>query len=93
MAEVEPLTFNISKLKFPVGSVIVDLTLVATMIWWGATVTEQLKYMNTRVEAIEHQTIQPEADKRIAVINTEMVSVNARLQSIESKLDKVLEKR
>jgi hypothetical protein len=45
------------------------------------------------LEKVEQTTIQPEADRRIAVIEARVADTNTRLQSIEAKLDRVLERR
>ena len=82
-----------SKLRVPVGSLVVDASLVAALIWWGASMTSRLEAMNKRLDTVEQVKIQPEADRRIAVIEARMTDNTVRLSNIESKLDRLLEKR
>jgi len=82
-----------SKLRVPVGSLVVDASLVAALIWWGASMTSRLEAMNKRLDVVEQIKIQPEADRRIAVIEARMTDNTVRLSNIESKLDRLLEKR
>ena len=88
---IEPV--SLSKFRVPVGSLVVDASLVVALIWWGASMTEKFTIMSRRMDLIEQVKIQPEADRRIAVIESRMVDTTARLQSIEAKLDRALERR
>jgi hypothetical protein len=88
---IEPV--SLSKFRVPVGSLVVDASLVVALIWWGASMTEKFTVMSRRMDLIEQVKIQPEADRRIAVIESRMVDTTARLQSIEAKLDRALERR
>jgi tetrahydromethanopterin S-methyltransferase subunit G len=56
-------------------------------------ITERLEGISKRLEVVEAVKIQPEADRRIAVIEAQMASQTERLKSIETKLDRVLERR
>ena len=89
--QVEPV--SLSKFKVPIGSLVVDASLVVALIWWGASMTEKFTVISKRMDLIEQVKIQPEADRRIAVIESRMVDTTARLQSIEAKLDRALERR
>lgn len=84
---------DFSKLKVPTGSLLVDSGLVIALVVWGTQMTSSLEQIAKRVEKVETQTIQPEADRRIAVIEARLMDTQARLQSIEDKLDRALERR
>lgn len=84
---------DFSKLKVPTGSLLVDSGLVIALVVWGTQMTSSLEQIANRVEKVESQTIQPEADRRIAVIEARLMDTQARLQSIEDKLDRALERR
>lgn len=83
---------DFSKLRVPLGSLVVDASLVLALIWWGATMTQKLEEMSRRIETVEQVKIQPEADRRIAVIEARLADQTTRLQSIEDKLDRVLDR-
>jgi uncharacterized coiled-coil protein SlyX len=84
---------DMSKFKVPTGSLLVDGGLVVALIIWGTQMTSKLDAISQRLEKVEQTTIQPEADRRIAVIEARVADTNIRLQSIEAKLDRVLERR
>lgn len=84
---------DLSKFKVPTGSLLVDGGLVLVLVVWGTQMTSNLEQISKRVEKVETQTIQPEADRRIAVIEARLMDTQARLQSIEDKLDRALERR
>jgi uncharacterized coiled-coil protein SlyX len=84
---------DMSKFKVPTGSLLVDGGLVVALIIWGTQMTSKLDAISQRLEKVEQTTIQPEADRRIAVIEARVSDTNTRLQSIEAKLDRVLERR
>jgi tetrahydromethanopterin S-methyltransferase subunit G len=84
---------DLSKLKIPAGSLVLDAALMLGMFYGLGQVTERLENISKRVETVEAVKIQPEADRRIAVIEAQMANQTERLKSIESKLDRVLEKR
>jgi hypothetical protein len=83
---------DLSKFRVPLGSLVVDASLVVALIWWGATMTSKLDEMNRRIATVEQVKIQPEADRRIAVIEARLADQTTRLQSIEDKLDRVLDR-
>lgn len=83
---------DVAKFKVPVGAVVVDATLILIAVWWTGKLTERFEIMASRVDAIEQVKIQPEADRRIAVIEARMADTTNRLASIESKLDRILER-
>lgn len=84
---------DFSKFKVPTGSLLVDGGLVVALIIWGTQMTSKLDAISQRLEKVEQVSIQPEADRRIAVIEARLSDTNSRLQSIEGKLDRVLERR
>lgn len=84
---------DISRFKVPPGSLILDVALVIGLVYSMGQITERLENMSNRLEAVESVKIQPEADRRIAVIEAQMASQTERLKSIEMKLDRVLERR
>ena len=85
-------TADFSKFRVPLGSLMVDASLVVALIWWGATMTQRLDEMSRRIQSVESQKIQPEADRRIAVIEARLADQTNRLQSIEDKLDRALDR-
>lgn len=84
---------DMSKFKVPTGSLLVDGGLVVALIIWGTQMTSSLDAISARLEKVERQSIQPEADRRIAVIEARLADTTERLQSIENKLDRALERR
>lgn len=80
----------LDKFRVPIGSLVVDLTMVASLIWWGATITNKLENMDQRVASVENVRIQPEADKRLAVVEAQMGEMKERLQEANRKLDALL---
>ena len=87
------LGMDLSKFKVPTGSLLVDGGLVVALIIWGTQMTSSLDAISARLEKVEQQSIQPEADRRIAVIEARLADTTERLQSIETKLDRALERR
>lgn len=86
-------TFDFSRLRIPLGSLAVDATLVVALIWWGAQMTSHLGEMDRRLAAVEKQSIQPEADKRLALLEAEAISARMWRERMERKLDDVLDQR
>lgn len=84
---------DLSKFRVPLGSLVVDASLVIALIWWGATMTQRLDEMSRRIQMVEQVKIQPEADRRIAVIEAQLANQTERLKSIEDKLDRALLQR
>lgn len=84
---------DISRFKVPPGSLVLDVALVCGLVYSLGQMTERLEGISKRLEAVEAVKIQPEADRRIAVIEAQMASQTERLKSIENKLDRVLERR
>lgn len=87
------MAVDVSKFRVPLGSLVVDASLVVALIWWGATMTERLETMSERIAMIELQRIQPEADRRIAVIENQQSALEKRLGNIDDKLDRILERQ
>jgi ClpP class serine protease len=84
---------DISRFKVPPGSLVLDVALVVGLVYSLGQMTERLENMSKRLEAVEAVKIQPEADRRIAVIEAQMASQTERLKSIEAKLDRALERK
>lgn len=83
---------DLAKIKTVPGYVFADGALVLGIVWWSAVLTERFEMTVKRVDAMEQVKIQPEADRRIAVIEARMADTTNRLASIESKLDRILER-
>ena len=84
---------DFTKFRVPLGSLAVDATLVVTLIWWGATITQKLDEMSRRVSAVEVQRIQPDADRRLAVLEAAAVADARWRERIEQKIDQLIERR
>jgi ClpP class serine protease len=84
---------DISRFKVPPGSLVLDVALVVGLVYSLGQMTERLENMSKRLETVEAVKIQPEADRRIAVIEAQMASQTERLKSIEAKLDRALERK
>jgi len=85
--------FDAAKLKVPPGSLLVDISLVIVLVYWGGQMTERLENISKRIDVVEQVKIQPEADRRIAVIEAQLANQTERLKSIEDKLDRALVRR
>jgi hypothetical protein len=85
--------FDAAKLKVPPGSLLVDVSLVIVLVYWGGQMTERLENISKRIDVVEQVKIQPEADRRIAVIEAQLANQTERLKSIEDKLDRALVRR
>jgi hypothetical protein len=85
--------FDAAKLKVPPGSLLVDISLVIALVYWGGQMTERLENISKRIDVVEQVKIQPEADRRIAVIEAQLANQTERLKSIEDKLDRALVRR
>lgn len=93
------MAVDLSKYRVPLGSLIVDMSMVVTLIWWGATITERLEQLSKRIDGIDGSTTQVAADKRIAVVEARQNEVDRRLldlkdqnSRIETKVDRLLER-
>jgi hypothetical protein len=85
--------FDAAKLKVPPGSLLIDISLVIALVYWGGQMTERLENISKRIDVVEQVKIQPEADRRIAVIEAQLANQTERLKSIEDKLDRALVRR
>lgn len=94
---MSPSSFE--KFRVPLGSLVVDASLVVAIIWWGATITERLETMSRDIATIQsngtagavHQI--NGLQQRIAVAETQQQSMDRRLARIEEKIDVLLERR
>jgi len=81
---------DLSKFRVPLGSLAVDASLVVALVWWGAQMTERFDQMSRRLETVEQQRIQPDADRRLAVLEAAAVSDARWRERIEQKIDQLL---
>ena len=90
------MAIDVSRLKVPAGSLVVDAALVISLIWGAATMTEQLDQINTRVDAIENGHIRQNSESRISVLERRAdesdefkKEMRTQLSRIEDKLDRI----
>lgn len=81
---------DLSRFRVPLGSLAVDASLVVALVWWGAQMTERFDQMSRRLETVEQQRIQPDADRRLAVLEAAAVSDARWRERIEQKIDQLL---
>jgi hypothetical protein len=86
----DPIDF--SKFRIPLGSLIVDATLVGVLVWSMATMTAKLDEMSRRIAAVERVDITPEAARRISVIETREVEFLRRMDKLDNKVDLILDR-
>lgn len=91
------MAVDLTKFRVPLGSLVVDLSMVTALIWWGATMTQRLEEMTRRIDGLDGQTIQLQADKRLSVVETRQMDVDRQLTEIkaqqvriETKIDRLL---
>jgi hypothetical protein len=90
------MAIDVSRLKVPAGSLVVDAALVVALIWGAATMTEQLEQINARVDAIESGNIRHNGEARLLVLERRAddsdefkKEMRAQLGRIEDKLDRI----
>lgn len=89
----------LERLRIPLGSLVVDASLVVALIWWGATMTERLETMSRDITAIQHNGTTgainhiASLEQRLAVAETQQKSADRRLERIEEKIDTLLARR
>jgi hypothetical protein len=81
---------DLSKFRVPLGALAVDASLVVALVWWGAQMTERFDQMSRRLETVEQQRIQPDADRRLAVLESAAVADARWRERIEQKIDQLL---
>jgi len=81
---------DLSKFRVPLVSLAVDASLVVALVWWGAQMTERFDQMSRRLESVEQQRIQPDADRRLAVLEAAAVADARWRERIEQKIDQLL---
>lgn len=81
---------DLSKFRVPLGFLAVDASLVISLVWWGASMTERFDQMSRRLETVEQQRIQPDADRRLAVLEAAAVADARWRERIEQKIDQLL---
>lgn len=84
---------DLSRFRVPLGSLAVDASLVVALVWWGAQMTERFDQMSRRLETVEQLRIQPDADRRLAVLEAAAVSDARWRERIEQKIDQLLDDR
>jgi hypothetical protein len=87
---------DLARFRVPAGSLVVDASLVLALLWGAATMTEQLKAINLRIDSLESAAIRSNSDARILVLERradEMAEfkgeIRAQLARIEDKLDRI----
>jgi len=90
------MAFDVSRLKVPAGSLVVDTALVVALVWGGATMTEQLQQISKRIDTIENGHIRQNSEARIMVLERRADEsdefkreMRAQLTRIEEKLDRI----
>lgn len=81
---------DLSRFRVPLGSLAVDASLVVALVWWGAQMTERFDQMSRRLESVEQLRIQPDADRRLAVLEAAAVADARWRERIEQKIDQLL---
>ena len=84
------IDFDWSRLRVPLGSLAVDIALVIAVIYSAGQMTEKLEQIDRRVEAIESMKITPEADRRIAVVESRLDNLHEDVMQANNKLDQLL---
>ena len=90
---------DLSKIRAPMGSLIVDGALVASMLWYGGQLTERLEQVSRRIDAVEGYHARVNCESRLFVLerraeeNSETrAEMRDQLRRIEDKLDALQEK-
>ncbi len=93
------MAVDLTKFRVPLGSLVVDMAMVVSLIWWGATLTQRLEEMTRRIDGLDGQTMHVQADKRLSIVETRQGDVDRQLAEIksqqariESKIDRLLER-
>lgn len=93
------MAVDLKSWRVPIGSLVVDASLVVALIWWGATMTERLDQLMRRIDQIDGQGSMVQADKRLSVVESRQGDVDRRLEElrqqnsrIEAKVDRLLER-
>jgi hypothetical protein len=84
---------DMDKVRVPLGSLAVDAALVIGIIYGAGKLTEQLDSISRRVERMEAQSIQPEADRRLAVVESRLQDMGDQMKHANEKLDELLSRR
>lgn len=93
-----PGNFDFSRLRVPIGSLLVDVGLVLTLIYSAGQLTQRLEHLSERVAAVEQYHVRTNGDARIYVLERraeEMaefkLEIRDQLTRIESKVDRLRE--
>lgn len=90
---------DLTKIRAPAGSLVVDGVLVASMLWYGGQLTERLEHISARVDSIEDYHTRVNGESRLYVLERRAVEMSedrtelrAQLTRIEEKLDALQER-
>jgi len=88
-----------SRFRLPIGSVVVDATMIFFIAWWGSGVTQAIADINDWRSKQEQITVLPGTAVRLAAIETRMDrndrdrdEILAALKRIEDKLDRKVDR-
>ena len=89
-----------TKLRIPVGSLVVDLSMVLFLAWAGGRLVEKLDQIDKRVAKIETAAAAQNTDARLMVLEQraaqaerDRTEILDALHRIETKLDSKVDKR
>lgn len=84
---------DLTRFKTPLGSLIVDGSLVVALIWWGSGVTATLDNINVRVTKTEATLDERQtALQRLAVAEAQIIAVAKSQEELKSDIVKRLER-
>jgi hypothetical protein len=83
--EVESMA---DRVRAPVIPFVVDGALVLALIWTIATTATRMEAIDRRVTAVEasRALIQPEADRRLAVLETRLLSIDGNIMQLREEV-------
>ena len=71
--------------RAPLGLLAVDVGLLITVIWWGATLTERQEQISRRLQTMDGSG----ADRRLSVIEARLSEGDRRFGEIRAQMDRV----
>ena len=90
---------SFSKFRLPIGSVVVDATMIFFIAWWGSGVTQALETLDSRIDAREQIQVLPgtairlaSMEQRLTTIDRDRDEIMAALKRIEDKLDRKVDR-
>ena len=94
------MTGVFDKLRFPLGSVVVDIGLVMYLIYGAGQMTERFDAMDRRLASVERTAVDEKLAQRTAILEQRVGQIDRRadeilesLHRIENKLDGKADKR